>query len=169
MPAAVGTGRRIADGVDSFGQGKLLDGASKVAPRWVAGTLKAAKLNEEGITDKNGNVHFGPEKFDAADKVMQAMGIPLLETSKYYERVGDFYKLKGERDKDRESIIDRWIKGENVEDDRKEFNAKYPDATITYKDKMTRAKSRQAYAKSVDEGGLRTTKKDQSIRSQIAY
>lgn len=166
---SIGTGRKIADGLDDFTQGKYVDGWSKVLPRWAGAPIKGYKLADQGIKDSSGVTHFGPDKFDAMDIVMQGMGIPLLDTSKYYERVGDQMELSAIKSQQKSRILSDWINGKNVEKERADYNKKYPNDQITYMTKRAKEKELKGKQGKVTENGLAYRKGEDFLKQEIRY
>jgi hypothetical protein len=169
MPPAFGTARRMADGLNEFENGRYYDGAAKTLPRWLAGMARGAKLADEGMSDKAGLVRIPSEEFGPWEVAMQAAGIPLLDTSKYYERVGDSIKLTQERADARKDILRRWSKGDDVNDARAEYNAKYPSDKITYKTKLEYEKGVKSRQSKVTPTGMTGNKSNADVLEQIRY
>lgn len=168
-PPALGTASNIARGLGDFTEGKFVDGWIKTMPRWLSAVGRAEKLATQGITTKDGHVRVPSEHFDTADIVMQALGLPLLEVKKYYEREQDFNELKQAETKARTDLIKQWLEDGKRPEGVTGFNERHPDNRISMKDVVARRKQDLAYQRQVQPNGLRVGKRQQTIASEIRY
>lgn len=168
-PPALGTMSNIYKGVNKMMEGEYVEGLALATPRYISAIPKAYKLDTVGITTKEGNVRVPAEQFDTADIVMQGLGLPLVDVRKYYERENDFFELRTNQTKVKSQLLKEWSETGERPDGVDRFNAKYPDARLTFKDVLAQRKKEKAYAKQVTDEGLRASKKQQTLVGEIRY
>lgn len=168
-PPALGTMSNIYKGVNKMMEGEYVEGLALATPRYISAIPKAYKLDTVGITTKEGNVRIPAEQFDTADIVMQGLGLPLVDVRKYYERENDFFELRTNQTKVKSQLLKGWSETGERPDGVDRFNAKYPDARLTFKDVLAQRKKEKAYAKQVTDEGLRASKKQQTLVGEIRY
>lgn len=74
-PTLGGLMPNMADGASKIGQGDFLKGAAMMLPSAIAAPIKAYQLNEDGIKTAQGVTAVKPERIDAWDTTLQALGL----------------------------------------------------------------------------------------------
>ena len=92
-----------------------------------------------------------------------------MDVRKYYERENDFFELRTNQTKVKSQLLKEWSETGERPDGVDRFNAKYPDARLTFKDVLAQRKKEKAYAKQVTDEGLRASKKQQTLVGEIRY
>lgn len=122
------------DGMIQMAGGDVAKGLEKVIPvKAVANSIRAYRFNDEGMTDRNGNIIQPAEKFDAWDLTLRAMGFQSMKESDYYSGNEAIQTAKTAVTDKRNALIRNYanavVKGEDVTEARAEiaaFNQRNP-------------------------------------------
>lgn len=83
--APFGTIADTVDGLDLFQKGQWLKGAEKIVPlKAAANVMRAIRYSTEGLTDRNGELVLGDDKFSVADITLRAMGFQPTKEAEYF-------------------------------------------------------------------------------------
>lgn len=131
-----------AKSLDSFSKGDMVGGMAAVTPKAISDVLKAYKLDQEGLKDKQGNAIATAESFDGSDVLMQAAGVQPTKIANIRadaSRVRDIDQAIQDRSRRIEAnFVDAWQRGDQAGmtetlDDVRKFNAsvsKYKDSNL---------------------------------------
>ena len=84
--ASLGMATRIADGLGLMLSGDWVRGAELVLPKGLGDAIRGAREASDGVTRRNGDVILPPEEVSAVEAVMQAIGMPPVQTTVTNER-----------------------------------------------------------------------------------
>jgi predicted amino acid-binding ACT domain protein len=126
-PFIGGLAPRAIDGARFVSEGNYYRGLENFAPKGVSDTLKAYRLANEGVTQRNNDVTLTPDELNFADILFQGLGLPTtklteqqfrtsskIETTEFYSKLTTELKRdysKAYRDNDRpamEAVRQRW-------------------------------------------------------------
>ena len=118
---------RAIDGARFVSEGNYYRGVENFMPKGVSDTLKAYRLANEGVTQRNNDVTLTPDELNFADVLFQGLGLPTtklteqqfrtgvnIETKEFFSKLTTELKRdysKAYRDNDRpalEAIRQRW-------------------------------------------------------------
>lgn len=158
------------DGVMDMAGGDVQKGFEKVMPiKGVKDLLKGYRYNDEGMTDRRGNVILPPEKFDAVDIALRGMGFAPTKEADYFEANKAVQGAKQAVADKRTSLLRQYtearIRGEAVADVNekiKAFNQRNPTKGVRI-DESTKLKAVQARRK------LSTERADSGVRNSKAF
>ena len=90
--ASLGMTSRILDGAQLMMGGDWYKGLERVLPKGFGDALKAARIGQDGLTRRNGDVILPPEEVSAVETVMQGLGIMPSKQAEVYERRSRAYE-----------------------------------------------------------------------------
>jgi hypothetical protein len=123
----------IYDGLMKVADGDVMKGMEKIVPIKLAqNMIRAARYNEEGMTDTRGNTILGEERFGFWDKAFRAAGFQTTQESRYYEANAAVQKAEKAAMDRRNRLVTKWARAKMNNDDTadieaaiSEFNDKY--------------------------------------------
>ena len=132
--AVVGNAMR---GLDYAAKGEVVKAIEASVPKFARDAIRSFRLAHEGMTDYNGNVIVGKEKFGAGSAVSQALGLTPATVARTYEgRNAQKTRETQLRDR-RTSLMQQWRRSDNKVEffatKIAKFNADNPEFRISPK------------------------------------
>lgn len=91
--ASMGLANRLVDGLGLMLEGQWLRGLEYALPKGLGDAIKAARINEEGMTRRNGDVILPANEVSAVESIIQAIGFLPADQSVVYERRQRSYEM----------------------------------------------------------------------------
>jgi hypothetical protein len=86
LGATGGMAARVLDGIGLVGKGDFYQGIERMLPKGLSDVMKAARINQDGMTNRRGDVLLNAEEISAWESFIQALGIPPVDQAVVYER-----------------------------------------------------------------------------------
>jgi hypothetical protein len=94
MGPGMGQVARMAGGLEQMGQGDYYKGLEQLLPSGMRDAMKGARIANEGVTMKNGDVAVKPEDISAMAMILQTLGLPATELKRYTWVQGQQYEIR---------------------------------------------------------------------------
>lgn len=91
--ASMGLANRLTDGLGLMLEGQWLRGLEYALPKGLGDAIKAARINEEGMTRRNGDVILPASEVSAVESIIQAIGFLPADQSVVFERRQRSYEM----------------------------------------------------------------------------
>ena len=164
----------VYEGLGMVASGDVAKGAEKVIPlKAVQNLMRAVRYEDEGLTDRNGNVVLPSEKFDMADLVLRGMGFQTTKEENYYSANAAIQGAKDHITKRRTRLLNEYVQaqlsGEPLDDVERRieaFNEANPERGVRI-DRATKLRSLNARKRMVSERndvGLRVNKQNEPFQ-----
>lgn len=174
-PTLGGLAPNMADGVNLVGQGDTLKGMEKMLPTSIASLIKSYRISEEGVTTSRGAVAIKPDRIDAWDSTLQALGMTPSIVSERGDAVGavenvrtDLKARSGQLEK---AWVDARVKGDQEAvaeakqaiDNYNAIRREKGEPVIRPADLLNAYKMRKNAEKNTTEQGFRVNKREKAL------
>jgi hypothetical protein len=180
-PTIGGLGPQFAEGIQMLMKGDLYRGAEGLTPRFMRDLIRAARLEEQGLTTKTGQVVFTPEEISAWDKAIQAVGFPSTRISERGAAAGAVQEARKFLQDRRSELIKDYVAARRANDtaamaavqaEIKAFNEKRQakkEPTLKPKDLLNAYKQRERYTKQLNEQGVSLSRSERALGAYGAF
>jgi hypothetical protein len=114
--AAGGMMLRGLDGIQLALGGDYYKGMERMLPKGLSDAMKAARIQNEGLTRRNGDVILPPEEVNAWETLVQSMGIMPADQSIVYEKRELFQNVNDKFTERAASIKSKFVRASNERD-----------------------------------------------------
>jgi hypothetical protein len=107
---------RGLDGAQLMLSGDYYKGLERMLPKGLSDAMKAARIQDEGMTRRNGDVILPPEEVSAWETLVQSMGIMPADQSIVYEKRELFQNVNDKFTERAASIKSKFVRASNERD-----------------------------------------------------
>jgi hypothetical protein len=180
-PTIGGLGPQFVEGIQMLMKGDLYRGAEGLTPRFMRDLIRAARLEEQGLTTKTGQTIFTPEEISAWDKAIQAVGFPSTRISERGAAAGAVQEARKFLQDRRSELIKDYVAARRANDtaamaavqaEIKAFNEKRQakkEPTLKPKDLLNAYKQRERYTKQLNEQGVSLSRSERALGAYGAF
>jgi hypothetical protein len=153
------------DALDFMEQGQTLKAWERLIPlKGARDLLRAARIGDEGVTTRTGELALPADRFDGWDLAIRAAGFSPIKESEHYEAKTAIEGARRAITDRRNALLRKYaqarVSGEDttsIEQDIAEFNSRYPQKglRIDGSSKLRAVKARRDRVKTLNEQGVR--------------
>jgi hypothetical protein len=180
-PTIGGLGPQFAEGIQMLMKGDIYRGVEGLTPRFFRDWVRAARLDEQGLTTKAGQVVFQPEEISAWDKAIQAVGFPSTRISERGAAAGAVQAARQTLQDRRGELTRDYVAARRANDraalaavqqEVQEFNRKRAakgEPTIKQRDLINAFRQRERYTKQVNAQGVSLARSERALGAYGAF